>query len=64
MRHIATLWVGRVEAWRIMKVGLSGCPTALLDLLDLVSSECRVHSQIFRQVICTIPRLTALLKQA
>lgn len=60
LRHV----IHPKEAWRIMKVGLSGCPTALLDLLDLVSSECRVHSQIFRQVICTIPRLTALLKQA
>ena len=65
MRHIATLWVGRVEAWRIMKVGLvrlSNCPSGPSG--PCFFFECRVHSQIFRQVICTIPRLTALLKQA
>ena len=80
MRHSATLWVWRVEASvgmihvncldcldirysseRGMKVGLSNCPSGSSCFFRV---SCRVHPQIFRQVIRAIPRLTALLKQA
>ena len=57
---------GRVEACHPSERGMEDHEGRVVQLPfgTLFLPSVGVHSQIFRQVICTIPRLTALLKQA